>query len=337
MDTFHTVIIGAGPGGLSCARLLASSGFPVLVLEKKQVIGQKVCGGGITWSGLRQRLPGQLIDRSFCRQLIKSDWQQINVSAAEPIISTIRRPILGQWQLAQALKDGAAVKTGVRVYEITSRYVRTDRGPFAYRNLVGADGSCSMVRKFLQIGTDRMGVGIHYKIPGTFQDMEWHLDTRLFLNGYAWIFPFNGFASIGVYTDGRSMKPKQMLASLHTWSKARGINLAGFRPKAGLINYDYRGWHFGNRFLVGDAAGLASGLTGEGINPAIVSGEAAAQTIIDPDHRSIELERLIRKQRQHARILELARSGPITCRAIMELMVLALRAGMISFKNLEMV
>ena len=45
----NAVIVGAGPGGLACARLLAEHGLDVLVLERKKEAGPKVCGGGITW------------------------------------------------------------------------------------------------------------------------------------------------------------------------------------------------------------------------------------------------------------------------------------------------
>ena len=38
MQSFSVVIVGAGPGGLACARILAEHGLDVLVLERKHVI-----------------------------------------------------------------------------------------------------------------------------------------------------------------------------------------------------------------------------------------------------------------------------------------------------------
>ena len=75
MQSFSVVIVGAGPGGLACARLLAEHGLDVLVLERKNVIGPKVCGGGITWDGLIKRVPKRLIDGVFPSQHIKSNYQ----------------------------------------------------------------------------------------------------------------------------------------------------------------------------------------------------------------------------------------------------------------------
>ena len=55
------LIIGAGPGGLACAKVLAEQGRKVLVLERRQEIGPKVCAGGITWDGLIRLVPEELI------------------------------------------------------------------------------------------------------------------------------------------------------------------------------------------------------------------------------------------------------------------------------------
>ena len=42
------VIVGGGPGGLTCAERLAQKGVEVLLLERKSAFGHKVCAGGVT-------------------------------------------------------------------------------------------------------------------------------------------------------------------------------------------------------------------------------------------------------------------------------------------------
>jgi hypothetical protein len=126
-----------------------------------------------------------------------------------------------------------------------------------------------------------MGVGINYQIPGYFPDLQWHLNTDLFGHGYAWIFPHRDSASIGAYASRSTSSPAMLLNSLHQWGARHNLDLKTGKPQAALINFDFRGWRFKNRFLIGDAAGLASGLTGEGISSAIVSGEEVARTILD--------------------------------------------------------
>jgi geranylgeranyl reductase len=139
-----------------------------------------------------------------------------------------------------------------------------------------------------------------------------------------------------MYTDGTSLTAKEMLASFHSWAVCRGLNLDGLRPQAGLINYDYAGWRFGNIMLVGDAAGLASGLTGEGMYPAIVSGEAAARSILEPGYQAGDLRMLIRKQQIHRQILAISGKNAVVCSLALELLALGLRFSVIPFSKLEM-
>lgn len=336
MRSFSVIIVGAGPGGLACAKLLAEHGLDVLVLERKPVAGPKVCGGGITWAGLIKRIPEHLIEGVFPKQLIRSNYQQTVIKSGDPIVATIHREVLGKWMCLKAQEAGAEIKTSCQVQTITPETVKTSQGEFGYRYLIGADGSGSMVRKYLQLATDSVGVGIHFQVPGNFENMEWHLNSSLFQNGYAWIFPFKNMASVGIYGAKPYNNPKQMLCSLRRWADMQKISVAGLKPKAGLINFDYRGWHFNNIMLIGDAAGLASGLTGEGMYPALVSGETAARVIINPDYNCNELQRLIKKQQKHRRIVEFSAKNRLVNIITMEMLVLALRTGFIPFSMLEM-
>ncbi|HIJ79716.1 MAG: NAD(P)/FAD-dependent oxidoreductase [Desulfobulbaceae bacterium] len=336
MKKYHTIIIGAGPGGLACATILARQGKDVLLLERNERIGPKVCAGGIPASDLARNLPDDKLEKAFTSQRIFTNWQQTTITEKEPIIYTVDRGRLGRWMEKKAHEAGVTIKTASPVIKIDASTVATGKDNFAYEFLVGADGSSSLVRRYLNIPTQRIGVGINYQIAGNFQNMEWHLNSALFGNGYAWIFPHQSSASIGVYANRSGIKPKILLNSLYAWSKKFNIELKSRQPRAALVNFDYRGWHFGNRFLIGDAAGLASGLTGEGIYSAIVSGEEAAHKILDPGHDGEKINRLIKKQQRHTRVLDLASSSGFTSTLIMESLVLGLRAGLISYKELEM-
>jgi len=106
--------------------------------------------------------------------------------------------------------------------------------------------------------------------------------------------------------------------------------------RAEYINYDYQGWRFGSSFLIGDAAGLASGLTGEGIYPAIISGEETARAIIYPDHSTDVMKNLIRRHRRHSRMADWIGASPTFNIIAGELVTLGLRCGLIKFSKLEM-
>lgn len=342
MDKYDVIIVGGGPGGLSCARVLADAGARVMLLERKKNIGRKVCAGGITWDGLIRRVPESLIERSFPEQRIFSNWQYVRFRKKDPIIATVNRERLGQWMNEEAARAGAQVRTGCKVSEITKGYVTVtgEQGSsfhLAFDHLVGADGSSSAVRRFLNIPATRMGVGMNYQAPLSYEHMEWHLNTKLFRNGYGWVFPHRDSVSIGAYRPQKGIPPVRFKKRLMGWAEAKGFNLEEVQAQADLINFDYRGFQFGNIWLVGDAAGMASGLTGEGIHPAIVSGEAVARKIIDPAAPTEELNLLLKKQRRHQRIVELSSGNRTFCSLLMETLVLLLRLRIVDFqKHLSM-
>ena len=338
MDKYEVIIVGGGPGGLSCARVLAEAGVRVLLLERKKTIGRKVCAGGITWDGLIQRVPADLIERTFSEQRIFSNWQQVRYRRKNPIIATVNRERLGQWMRDEAVRAGAEVRTGCHVREIRDRTldVTSEQGAtctLGWEQLVGADGSSSLVRRYLNIPAERMGVGMNYQAPGVYEHMEWHLNTRLFRNGYGWVFPHRETVSIGAYRPQTGIPPVRFKKRLLAWAESKGFHLGEVPALAELINFDFRGFQFGRVWLIGDAAGLASGLTGEGIHPAIVSGEAVARKIIDPAYPADEITRLAAKKRHHQRIVDLAAGNATSCTLLLETLVLLLRLRLINFQK----
>ncbi len=333
---YHTIIIGGGPGGLACATKLAEMGFEPLVLERNSRIGPKVCAGGIPWSGMGRHLPSELIEKQFPNQHVCSQWQKTIIKNKNPIITTINREKLGSWMRDKAEKAGVKIISNCPVLNIIDDKIFTRSQEFSFDFLVGADGSNSLVRRFLKIPSQRTGAGIQYQVPGDFPHMQWHLNQRLFASGYAWIFPHKKGASIGAYAFKQDMSASRLKKNFNHWLKKNGIKVKGLALEAATINFDYQDYRFGNKFLVGDAAGLASGLTGEGIYPAIVCGETVAALIKDPGHQCHDLERIIRKQQRHNRILQLSGSNKILCRIIIESLMIGLRAGIVNFKSLEL-
>jgi len=49
MNSYDVIIIGAGPGGSSAARLLAENNLKVLLLEKYKTPRTKACAGGLPY------------------------------------------------------------------------------------------------------------------------------------------------------------------------------------------------------------------------------------------------------------------------------------------------
>ncbi len=338
----NTLIIGAGPGGLACAKSLAQQGHDVLVLERKQQVGEKVCAGGITYSGLVSRLPESLVERSFHRQYVRTTYQNCFIEENNPVIATINREKLGIAMAEQAQEHGAEIRTGINVRSIKDQSVliqdkaSKQTETISYDHLVGADGSSSLVRRHLGLKSEKLGIGINYFVQGKETKMEWHLNNKLFANGYAWIFPHAERISIGAYAPKESITQAKLKTSLLHWAAVQGYSLSREKAKAEYINFDFQGWNFGKTFLAGDAAGLASGLTGEGIYPAIISGEQIAATILDPKHSSSIMDALIKRHKQHSRIVKISGKNGILNTVLSELMTLGLRSGIVRFSQMEM-
>jgi len=340
--SYDVIIVGAGPGGLACAAITAAHGLRTLVLERKSTIGKKVCAGGVTWNGLVRRVPEHIFERQFPTQHIVTRLQKTSVSAPTPIIATVNRQNLGRTMSQAAMEAGAEIRPGCRLTSIAGNRVsfidqsKDQRGQETFRFLVGADGSTSLVRRHLGLPAQAMGIGINYQVPGHYPRMEWHLDSRRFLSGYAWIFPHRETISVGAYADARVMRGKQLKENLLQWSETFNISLGACRGEAEFINFDYRGYRFDNIFLVGDAAGLASGLTGEGIYPAIVSGEAVARQIIDSRYAAVELQKMIKNHTLHSRMVALLGKSRFISAFFAELVTFCLKKNLVDFSSIEM-
>ena len=83
------------------------------------------------------------------------------------------------------------------------------------------------------------------------------------------------------------------------------IDYAGLKLETYPISYDYQGVQFGHIFLIGEAAGMASGLTGEGIYQSIVSGQEVARMIVDPKHVPQQLDKVLRYNSIQDKIMNL--------------------------------
>jgi flavin-dependent dehydrogenase len=301
---YNVIIIGAGPAGLSCAQSLADSKLSIAVIEKGRP-WVKPCAEGITEKDL-ERVPRRFIRRGF-KEFILHDSKAHHVDFGKEVMWTMDRAAYGR-----SLKSGLEKRVDfieAEALAVDRDKVHTSRGDFTYGWLVGADGSNSLVRRYLDLPSEKTLITLQYRIRQDFARPEIHLAG---IRGYFWIFPNKGYASVGCGTTIRYAKG--LNSKFKEWLSRNKIHIGKARLEGSMILYDYKGMRFGNIILVGDAAGLASGLTGEGIYAAMLSGKQAALVI---QGKEIDLmKNYLRKKRIQEKILARFIQAPDVMRPI---------------------
>jgi flavin-dependent dehydrogenase len=308
VDSVEHLIVGGGPAGLRAAQVLAEAGREVLVVEKRPEIGPKVCAGGLTPKAARLLgglgLPSDIGLSSL--GYVGFGGGPVGVlDAAQALIRTIPRRQLGQLQLAWTLAAGAQVRTGVAVtgIDLTARRARVGASVVSWHHLIGADGADSGVRRALGLRSARAYFAAEYNVAGMrLTPLRVECDPVQLAGGYFWVFPHERYTSIGAVAAKRSVPPAALRRYLD--GRMETLGLADAAPFEGAtLEVECRGFHFaGGVHLAGDAAGVPSALTAEGIYAALVTGEEVARSILDPAYPSPVTRRWLRVKRRHDRL-----------------------------------
>ncbi|MGE5813430.1 MAG: NAD(P)/FAD-dependent oxidoreductase [Acidobacteriota bacterium] len=312
MDSCENVIVGAGPAGLRAAQVLAQAGREVLVVERNERIGPKTCAGGLTIKAVEELeqlgLPSH-VGRTTVARLSFFDEEPLRLDAAPGIVRTVSRAVLGRYQACWARTAGAEIVTGTPVTELNleARTLRVDDRAIRYTHLIGADGSSSRVRRALGLPFRRAVFAGEFNVRGASAgDLRVMFDSDVLGPGYFWVFPHTDYVSFGAGGPIALLKPGQVRPYIEKRLASFGVDPSSTAFEGATIETDFRGLAFSRGvYLAGDAAGLASGLTGEGIYSALVSGEEVAQQILQPGYRPVKTLAWLRVKRLHEALARL--------------------------------
>lgn len=326
-DRYDVIVIGAGPAGAIAAKTAAGKGLDVLLIEKRQEIGDPVrCAEGVNKECLKQHV--EIDKRWICADLKGSrifspDGTKVEMSeevAGGEVGYVLERKVFDRALAEEAAKAGAEVRVktratglilendfvkGARLMHLGKEYdVRA-------KIVIGADGVESKVGRWAGIDTSLKPVDIEtcvqYLVAGGDIDQEYcefYIGNEIAPGGYIWVFPKGaGKANVGIGILGSKMgkfKPRPV-EYLNAFLEKRFPNakivemVYGGVPVSGSIEQTSKS----GLMLIGDAARQSDPITGGGIlnamNAGKMAGEAAYAAISAGDVSLSKLEEVYEK------------------------------------------
>jgi flavin-dependent dehydrogenase len=307
METVEHLIVGAGPAGLRAGQVLAEAGREVLVVEKHAEIGPKPCAGGLTPKTVALLRGLGLPDGAGLSRVGRVAFgpgPPVLLDPARTTVVTLPRRELGRYQAAWTRAAGAGVRASclVREVDLLRRTALLGGTQVLWRHLIGADGADSAVRRALGLPSPRVYFAAEYNLRGVrLEPLRVECDRALG-GGYFWVFPHQDYTSVGAVAAKHVVRPATLRAYLDWRLEGLGLLRQGEPFEGATLEVDFRGLHFdGGVHLAGDAAGVPSSLTAEGIYSALLTGEEVARKILDPAYPSVRLNRWLRVKRRHDR------------------------------------
>lgn len=284
-------VVGAGPAGALLAWHLARDGARVTVFDPSHP-REKPCGGGLTGKALGLLPPAPaddplpVVHLRRCR-MEAAGGQAVDVELGEPVAIAARRE-LDAWLLRRATGAGA-VHVAERVNDVdpAGGLVRTRAGERRFDLVVGADGASSVVRRVVAgpVPTARRMMAVGWYAPGAAPMLVRF--TPADMAGYLWLFPRRDHVGVGICAPLLQVPTRRLWAHLER-EVARSFpaladpdapRYAHTIPVPSSEASSLAGIAGARWALLGDAAGLADPITGEGIAPALASAVELARAL----------------------------------------------------------
>ena len=304
MAPHDVIVVGGGPGGSTAAWRLARAGLRPVLLDAAVFPRVKICAGWVTHEALTdaqvdpQKYPLTIQAFSACR--FEFQGERTETRWRRPASYGILRREFDHYLLDRARAAGVDVREGARVSEVTQDAdgvrVVSPHGTFTAPVVIGAGGHrCPVSHAFGQVSErEEVVIAQESETRLTAERVEslghWWEAPELYvepdLKGYGWYFPKGDVLNIGVGCvsgPGAELPRRRdaLVSALRTAGRLPAdLAIEPFRGHAYVVRRRAPRRLAGDRFcLVGDAAGLARDLSGEGIGPAIKSGILAAEAV----------------------------------------------------------
>ena len=293
--SFDLAVVGAGPGGCAAVAAAAAGGLSVVWLERGRHPRQKPCAGGLTVKALGVLPPG-----------IEDTWRATfpdvefgyrggagaGFGTSTRFLATVHRPEFDAALARRAAEaPGVELREGTKVREVHREgegfRLETSAGDVVARQLVAADGANGVCRRLGLARPAARAVALEVDVP---LESGWRarprtpaFDFGVVPRGYGWVFPKDGHATVGIYSLAHPLREARDVLFSYLASKgyaapdgglplvqAHTLPVGGVAPRRPDLP----------AYPVGDAAGVADALLGEGIFHALESGRLAGETAV---------------------------------------------------------
>ena len=298
-ESCDVLIVGGGPAGSSCARLLRRAGLDVLILDKSEFPRDKVCAGWITPQVVEEL---QIDTRDYEQGRVLQPIKSFIAGMGERTGRSVHYDKIVSYGIRRCEFDNYLLQRSdarLRLGEAWEAMERVDgrwlvNGTISAALVIGAGGHFCPVVRFLgaNLGKGERAIAaqeIEFEMTdeqATRCGVENDRPELYFcddLKGYGWCFRKGNFLNVGLGREGNHRLAEHVHA-FSGWLQSQGKVPADapsrFKGHAYLLYSHAKRPVVGDAVLIiGDAAGLAYPESGEGIRPAIESGLMAAQII----------------------------------------------------------
>lgn len=303
------VVVGAGPAGSMTAKAAAEAGLEVVLLEKRQEIGDPVrCAEGVSKAALKKLVepePSWISSEVKGARIRGPDGTEIVISedrAGAEVGYVLERKVFDRALAQEAAEAGAKVMVKTRALDllweggvpagVTAQFIGESlriEAPL----VVGADGVESKVGRWAGIDTALKPKDIETCAQFLVQDDKidddycvFYLGNEIAPGGYVWSFPKGpSLANVGIGVLGSKADSGTPIRLLREFMKKNFPDgkvlemMAGGVPVSGPIEATVAD----GVILVGDAARQSDPITGGGIingmRAGVMAGEIAAELV----------------------------------------------------------
>ncbi|AJF59524.1 MAG: oxidoreductase [archaeon GW2011_AR10] len=289
---YDIVVIGAGAAGCFLAKNI-SSNYKVLVVDSRSLPRHKACSGIVVRQGKELLEPFRPPESIFLKpkeiHIVYSDWTHKLEREIQKGFWNTDREKLDKWLYELALKkENVDIIDNAKLIDFNyaedkKHIVVVLESNGGVKNiisnyLVGCDGALSTVRQVLGVKPPKRYVAIQELIKAKGVNKAYFIFDEEITDWYAWVIPKGEVIDVGAALD--PFKAREKFAQFKEKVKQKfKISGKGFFDSAMLTRpQSVKDLVLGEKrvLLAGEAAGLISPSSGEGISFALRSAKFAA-------------------------------------------------------------